>query len=480
MQLISLRKMDLQKGPSWFGKGFEFGRFAVLALLVAFAAMSLSLTPNASAHNTPSGFADLANRLSPAVVNISTRQNVGGIGKLGGELAPLQRKFGEREASSLGSGFIIDPAGIVITNNHVIRNATTIKVILHDGREFEAKVRGADKETDLAVLEIINTKVRFPSVKWGVSESARVGEWVVAIGNPFGLGGSVSAGIISAINRNIDSGLYDDYIQTDAAINRGNSGGPLFNLKGDVIGVNTAIFSQTGGSVGVGFSIPSDLAKQVTDQLLEFGETRRGWLGVGVKELTIEEARNNGFDRPRGAIVSRVTPQSPADLAGIRPKDIITTFNRRSVNNSRELSRAVAATPVGATVSVALIRDRKRLNLNVTVERRETSLLSDVRGGLPEGLQSSGLTLEEPRAELLQSYGLPVDTTGAIVTAVDPNSEVASILQPGDVIVEIGWEAITGAERAASKLRNLNSEGSAPVPIRIKRGDLLFFETIRP
>lgn len=439
-----------------------------------------SVTATAYQRGVPNGFADLADRLTPAVVNISTTQEVQGLRNLGGELAPLQKKFGQRQASSLGSGFIVDPAGIVITNNHVIRNATSIKVVMSDGREYEAKVRGADQEVDLAVLEIVGANRRFPAVDWGNSEKARVGEWVVAIGNPFGLGGSVSAGIISARNRNIESGIYDDYIQTDAAINRGNSGGPLFNMSGDVIGVNTAIFSQTGGSVGVGFSIPADLAKQVTGQLLEFGETRRGWLGVGVNELSLDQARAVGFDTPKGAIVSRVTPQSPADRAGIKPKDIIVTFNRRSVNNSRELSRAVAATPIGSTVPVATIRETKRMTVNVTLERRETSLLSDVSGGLPNGLQSSGLTLQEPDAPLLQSYGLPSDTRGAIVTAVDPNSEAAGIIQPGDIILEIGWEKITRAQSAIAKLQNLNSENAGPVQIRVQRGDLLFYETLRP
>jgi len=213
---------------------------------------------------------------------------------------------------------------------------------------------------------------------------------------------------------------------------------------------------------------------------LEYGETRRGWLGVGVNELTIEQAREVGFDRPKGALVSRVTPQSPADQAGIRPKDIITTFNRRSVNNSRELSRAVAASPVGSTVPVALIRDKRKLTLNVTLQRRETSLLSDVTGGLPNGFKSSGLTLREPDASLLQSFGLPADTKGAIITEVDPNSEAAAILQPGDVILEIGWEKVTRAQSAISKLTNLNAENSGPVQIRVQRGDLLFFETLRP
>lgn len=458
----------------------------VLGMAGFLAAFSVPASATVSAalalRGAPDGFADLAERLSPAVVNISTTQDVGNVGALTGELAPLQRKFGgQRQASSLGSGFIISSSGIVITNNHVIRNASSIKVVLSDGREFDAKLRGADKETDLAVLELDAPGVKFPSVSWGDSGKARVGEWVVAIGNPFGLGGSVSAGIISAINRNIESGNYDDYIQTDAAINRGNSGGPLFNLAGDVIGVNTAIFSQTGGSVGVGFSIPSDLASHVVNQLLEYGETRRGYLGVGVNELDLQQARALGFDRPKGALVSRVTPQSPAARAGIRPGDVIISFNRKPVNSSRQLTRAVAETAVGAVVPVALIRDTERLTVQVTLERRETNLLSGVSGGSKGNVfRSSGLTLEEPTPEVLSSFGLSPDTKGAVITSVDPNSEAASILQPGDVILEIGWEKISKAQNAVSKLQNLHNENGGPVQIRVLRGDLLFFEQLKP
>ncbi len=452
----------------------------LLSLMAALVLMPAALGPGtpAAARGTPEGFADLAERLTPAVVNISTKTEVRGIGALDGELAPLQRKFGRREANSLGSGFIISSAGIVVTNNHVIDNATAIKVLLSDGRQYDANIRGVDRETDLAVLEILAEGVKFPYVSWGNSEAARVGEWVVAIGNPFGLGGSVSAGIISARNRNIDSGNYDDYIQTDAAINRGNSGGPLFNMTGDVIGVNTAIYSQTGGSVGVGFSIPSDLAQTVVDQLLEFGETRRGYLGVGVNELTPAQASSAGFERPRGALVSRVTPGSPAAKAGLRPQDIIISFNRDPVNNSRELTRAVADTPVGATVPVEILRARKRMTLNVTLDRRETNLLS----AQPKAsiFKSSGLVLEEPTEDVLRSYGLPLTTTGAVVTAVDPNSEAASILQPGDVILEIGWEAISRADGAVEKLQNLHNENGGPVQIRVLRGDLLFYEMLKP
>ena len=469
-----------------FRQFFAKGR-ALAACGAVIAAFAISPTggvglqqAHAVQRGTPSNFADLAERLSPAVVNISTTQEVRGVGNLGGELEQLQKKFGQQKSNSLGSGFIIDPSGIVVTNNHVIRNATAIKVILADGREYDAQVRGADQDTDLAVLEIVNAGRRFSSVKWGSSEKARVGEWVMAIGNPFGLGGSVSVGIISARNRDIESSIYDDYIQTDAAINRGNSGGPLFSMRGEVIGVNTAIYSQTGGSVGVGFSIPADLASQIVGQLLEFGETRRGYLGVGVNELTIEQARTAGFDRPRGALVTRVTPQSPAERAGIRPKDIITAFNRRPVNNSRELSRAVAASPVGSTVPVAILRNGKSISVSVTLERRETNLLSDVSGGLPDGLRASGLTLEEANPTILQSYGLPANTKGAVIVGVDPNSEAAGILQPGDVILEIGWVKVTRAESAIAKLRNLRSENAGPVQIRVQRGDLLFFETLRP
>jgi len=457
-------------------------------LIATVVGLALIVVPTISAsHATlrgaPDGFADLAERLSPAVVNISTTQEVRGLGNVTGPLAPLQKKFGSRQASSLGSGFIIDPKGIVVTNNHVIQNAVEIKVNLSDGREFKAKVRGVDQETDLAVLEIESDGVKFPYASWGDSEKSRVGEWVVAIGNPFGLGGSVSAGIISAINRNIKSGDYDDYIQTDAAINRGNSGGPLFNMQGDVIGVNTAIYSQTGGSVGVGFSIPSDLASYVVDQLLEFGETRRGYLGVGVSELDISQARAIGFDRPRGALVTRVTPQSPAAKAGILARDVIISFNRTEVNSSRELTRAVAETPVGATVPVALIREREKLTVRVTVDRRETNFLSeDLSSGLPKNsaFRSSGLTLEEPTDEIINSFGLPSETKGAVVTAVDPNSEAAAILQPGDVILEIGWERINRAQGAVAKLQNLNSQNGGPVQIRVRRGDLLFYEMLRP
>ncbi|MEL6213259.1 MAG: trypsin-like peptidase domain-containing protein, partial [Pseudomonadota bacterium] len=276
----------------------RIGQIAILAAIFVF------LTPfDVDARGAPDSFADIAEKLTPAVVNISSAKRVNG--GASGELAPLQRKFGS-QAVSLGSGFIIDASGLVVTNNHVIDNADDITVTLADEREFKATVRGRDRETDLAVLQLETGGVRLPAVSFGDADRARVGDWVIAVGNPFGLGGSVTVGIISARNRNIESGAFDDFIQTDAAINRGNSGGPLFDVTGKVIGVNTAIYSQTGGSVGVGFAVPADLAKLVIDQLLEFGETRRGWLGVSVDDVSATLAREQGLDRPRGALVTVV------------------------------------------------------------------------------------------------------------------------------------------------------------------------------
>ena len=317
-------------------------------LIAALAAISLGFGAAEAAapyRGAPSSFADLAEQLTPAVVNISTSQRAPGV-KASGELAPLQKKF-SGQAVSLGSGFIIDATGIVVTNNHVIDNADEISVTLHDGSEYKATIKGVDRETDLAVLQLDAPGVKFPAVSFGDSGKARVGDWVIAVGNPFGLGGTVTVGVISARNRDIEAGNFDDFIQTDAAINRGNSGGPLFDMNGGVIGINTAIYSQTGGSVGVGFAVPSDLASLVVEQLIKYGETRRGWLGVSIDEVSPQLAGKTGLDRPRGAVVSVVRPNSPAQAAGIQANDIIVEFNKRPVSSVRELTRAVAETPVG-------------------------------------------------------------------------------------------------------------------------------------
>lgn len=431
----------------------------------------------AEARGAPESFADLAETLTPAVVNISSAQSRNS----SQELSPLQRKFNQ-PAVSLGSGFIIDPSGIVVTNNHVIDNADDITVKLHDGREFSASVRGRDRETDLAVLQLDGGGSRFPYVNFGDSDAARVGDWVIAIGNPFGLGGSVTVGIVSARNRDINAGQYDDFIQTDAAINRGNSGGPLFDLNGKVIGVNTAIYSQTGGSVGVGFAVPADLAETVITQLLEYGETRRGWLGVSIDDVTPELASALKLRVPKGAIVTVVRPNSPAADAGLQPNDVILEFNRREIENVRDLTRAVADTPIGATVPMTVLREERRVTVQVRVDRREDRMLAANAGGvLPAtAAQGSGLTLQEPTEELRQAFGLPANVQGVVVTAVDPESTAAIVLQPGDVILEIGWERVTRPNAAIDKLSKLRNLNSGPVQIYVQRGDMLFYESLRP
>jgi serine protease Do len=455
---------------------------ALKFLVSAVAAVSLTIALPAVAaapRGTPDSFADLAERLSPAVVNISSAQRVPGA-KPGPDSSQLQKKFSS-PAVSLGSGFIIDPKGIIVTNNHVIDNAEQVTVTMHDGREFKATIRAVDRETDLAVLQLDAPPAKLPFVSFGDSNVARVGDWVLAIGNPFGLGGTVTVGIISARNRDIDAGNFDDFIQTDAAINRGNSGGPLFDMTGRVIGINTAIYSQTGGSVGVGFAVPSDLASVVVEQLLSHGETRRGWLGVSIDEMTPKLATELGFDRPRGAVVSVVRPNSPALSAGVQPNDIILEFNKRPVNSGRDLTRAVAETQVGSTVPMTVLRDGKRVILRVTVDRRETRVLAAATGSpLPGGLKASGLTLERPTRDVIEAFGLSPDVEGVVVTAVDPDSQASIVLQPGDIILEIGWERMTRPEAAATKLDKLRNLNSGPVQIYVQRGELLFYESLRP
>jgi serine protease Do len=455
---------------------------AVAAALAAAGAGAPALAAAAPAQKQggPATFADLAERLSPAVVNISSSQRVKSA-RSGTDLAPLQQKF-DPKAVSLGSGFIIDPRGIVVTNNHVVDNADDVTVTLSDGREFKATVKAVDRETDLAVLQFETPPAKLPFVAFGNSQSARVGDWVLAIGNPFGLGGTVTVGIISARNRDIDAGDFDDFIQTDAAINRGNSGGPLFDMSGRVVGVNTAIYSQTGGSVGVGFAVPADLAEIVVSQLLQFGETRRGWLGVSIDETTPQAATEAGLDRPRGAVVSVVRPNSPALSAGLKPNDIILDFNKRPVNSVRDLTRAVAETPIGATVPMTILRGKQRMVLRVTVDRRETrTLAATPAGAVPKGaLKTSGLTLQRATRDVAEAFGLEEGVEGVVVTAVDPDSPAAIVLQPGDVILEIGWERMTRPEAAATKLEKLRNLNSGPVQIYVQRGELQFYESLRP
>ncbi|MEM9989567.1 MAG: trypsin-like peptidase domain-containing protein, partial [Pseudomonadota bacterium] len=418
------------------------------------------------ARGTPESFSDLVESVMPAVVNISTAQN---ITETGFGIPP------GREAASLGSGFIVDNKGIVVTNNHVIQNADRILITLENGEEYEATLRGVDTETDLAVLQI-QADQRFPSVSFGDSDKARVGDWVVAIGQPFGLGGSVSAGIISARNRVISDGLYDDYIQTDAAINRGNSGGPLFDMKGRVVGVNTVIYSQTGGSVGVGFAVPGNLASTIVRQLIDEGETTRGYLGVRLEDISDDAQKRLNLSSKKGALVALPpSPNGPAGLAGIQKDDVILRFNGKLITDTRKLSRAVADTPVGPTVPVVLLRNGRQVTIQVTVARRETAAAFQ-----PGTIELAGLTLEAATADIKQLYGLEDSTQGVVVTYVDARSPLSQSLREGDVIMEVGWDEVKSPESIRGHLERLREAGSGPVQILVRRGERMFYAHITP
>lgn len=430
-------------------------------LIIALACAPLSVAAMAEARPAPDGFGDLVEKVMPAVVNISTAQRL--------------RDGGDAQGSSLGSGFIIDARGYVVTNEHVIDRADEITVVLADGTEYPARLQAVDHPTDLAVLKI-DADRKFPAVSWAKKDDARVGDWVVAIGNPFGLGGSVSAGIISADNRAI-GGQYDDYIQTDAAINKGNSGGPLFDLDGGVIGVNTVIYSDTGGSVGVGFAIDAGLARGIVRQLIENGVTERGFLGVTLTDIDDEQRTRLNLASKRGALVTRAREGSPAALAGLRRDDVIVRFAGRKVADQRDLSRAVADTVVGKTVEVVVVRGGERVPLNVTLARRET-LTAAAPGG--PATRSGGLTLQAATAEVKRAYGLADDTEGVVVVSVDAGDPSGTVLRPGDVIRELGWDAVNEPTDFARRLEELRRGGSSSVQILVERGDRLFYERINP
>ncbi len=355
-----------------------------------------------------------------------------------------------RRQSSLGSGFIIDASGIVVTNHHVIDGADEVFVILSDGTRIKADIVGRDKEVDIAVLRIKPEKP-LTAVKFADSDKIRVGEPVMAIGNPLGLGGTVTGGIVSAKNRDIRSGAFDNYIQTDAAINRGNSGGPLFNMAGDVIGINTAIFSQSGGNIGIAFAVPSNTANGVVKQLLEYGETRRGWIGVQIQDVTQEIAESLGMKTPTGALVQGVDPKGPSFTAGLKSGDVIVRFDGKDVRNSRELPRIVSETPIGKSVDVAVLRDSKEQSLKVTLGRREQGLQTanltpsdaDSKSVAPTA-SSLGLTIAPLSAEMRNRFKVKEDISGVVITGVDASSMAAEQrLKAGDVIVQVQNDAVT-------------------------------------
>lgn len=384
----------------------------------------------------------------------------------GGPGGPPGQQTPQRRQSSLGSGFVIDPAGIIITNNHVIDNADEITVIFNDGTRLRAELVGRDRETDVAVLRVQSPRP-LTFVPLADSDKIRIGEPVMAIGNPLGLGGTVTAGIVSAKNRDIQSGPFDNYIQTDAAINRGNSGGPLFNMAGEVIGINTAIYSQSGGNIGIAFAVPANTAKPVIQQLLEFGETRRGWLGVRIQEVTDEIAESLNLGTRRGALIAGVEPNGPAAPAGMRSGDVVVRFDGREVRNARELPRIVSETQVGKAVSVIVIRGGNEETLTITLGRREGNIQQASTGQQPTrpappnptvsalGLQLSGLT-----NEVRQRFGLRPDVRGVVVMQVDPNSRAAERrVQAGDVILEVQNEAVNAPADVARRIEALRAEG---------------------
>jgi serine protease Do len=457
--------MKRQQAVTWF--------FGVLALSTAVLVTPPSLMGSTSAFAQQAqvlpNVADLADKLLPAVVEISVESKVPG-----GSSAPnvpnlpedspfkdffddfFKKKQGEgpgdpggRSVSSMGSGFIIDGQGLIVTNNHVVEGADAIQVHMQDGTVMKAELVGRDPKTDLAVIRVKPDKP-LPFVVFGDSDKLRIGEWVMAIGNPFGLGGSVSLGIVSARNRDINAGPYDDFIQTDAAINKGNSGGPLFNLNGDVMGINTAIFSPTGGSVGIGFSVPSNTAKGVVDQLVKYGETRRGWLGVRVQSMSDEIVESMGLPKNAGALVADVTEGSPGKTAGIEPGDVITEFNGKPIKDMKELPKAVSTTEIGATVVVKVIRKGKEMIFNVTIGRLEDGeklVAADEKkksdSAAATTVTTLGMTAATMTDELRARYKVEEKVKGAVLTEVAQDGAAAEKgLEVGDVIMEAGGKPV--------------------------------------
>ncbi len=417
--------------------------------------LSLSSLTQSYSKPIPESFADLAEKLMPSVVNISTSTTV--VTKSnplpfqlppGSPFGDMFKEFGdpqERQSAALGSGFIIDEKGIVITNNHVIQDADDIIVRVNGDQEFKAKVLGADPLMDIAVLQL-ETNEKFIPVAFGDSDKARIGDWVIAIGNPFGLGGTVTAGIISARNRSIGLSRYEDFIQTDASINSGNSGGPLFDMEGNVIGINTAILGRN-GSIGIGFSIPSNSAQIVIDQLIEFGETKRGWLGVRIQDVTKEIAEVEKLDKPRGALVASVAENSPSEKAGIKAGDIILEFNGERINQMKELPAIVARTQVGKNVEVKIWRDKKEIIKNVLLGRLETSedfKVSEKQKTIDptDQIQDLKITVRSLNKDDIKNRNLPNQTTGLVITSIQNNSPLVGSIEVNSIIVEAQKERI--------------------------------------
>jgi serine protease Do len=485
----------------------------VARFLALFMAVTLAWAPGLAAGKpAPDGFADLAARLLPSVVNISTTQTIkpDKLAK-GDKPAPhtdpednpptdqgspfddfLKEFFDKqgktpmpRHAISLGSGFVVDPSGIIVTNNHVISDADAITVTFQDGTDYKAEVIGKDAKIDLAVLRIKPTKP-LPALKFGNSDGTRVGDWVLAIGNPFGLGGSVTAGILSARAREINAGPYDDFLQTDAAINRGNSGGPMFNMAGEVIGINTAIYSPTGGSIGIGFAIPANLAKPIIDQLEIYHHARRGWLGVNIQSVNDEIAETLGLPgKARGALVAAVQDSGPAKTAGIRPGDIVLTFDGHDIPDMHHLPRIVAETPIDKSVKVVVWRAKKMVTLDVKVgELKETVQPATVTKEAPPpphtGTKILGLTVSDLTPDLRSRFSISDSTSGVVVTDVAHDSPALDKgIRAGDVIVEVTQQEVKTPAQITAKIDEARKEGHKSVLLLVDHGGDLHFVVLK-
>ena len=470
-----------------------------LALLTA-TAIAWSAPSAPAFARGPEGIADVAEQVIDAVVNVSTKQSVdlssGAMPQLPPG-SPFEEFFEEffknrrgqggqngqtptpRRVNSLGSGFIIDTTGLVVTNNHVIADADEVNVILNDGTTLKAEVLGRDQKTDLALLKVTPTKP-LKAVKFGDSDKLRIGEWVIAIGNPFSLGGTVTAGIVSARNRDIQSGPYDNYIQTDAAINRGNSGGPLFNLNGEVIGVNTAIISPSGGSIGIGFAVPSKTVMPVIDQLREFKEVRRGWLGVRIQQVSDEIAESLSIKPARGALIAGVDDKGPAKPAGIEPGDVVVKFDGKDIKEMRDLPKIVADTPVGKDVEVIIIRKGKEETRTVKLGRledeKQASLDANKKDSSPDAKpvvkKALGLDLANLTDDLRKKHNIKDKVKGVLITGVDPNSPASEKrLAPGMVIAEVQQQPVSNATELQQRIDRLKKDGKKAVVLLVVTPD---------
>jgi len=459
--------------------------FAVLAISIA---VLVAFAQPVLAQRTPDSFADLAESISPAVVNITTATNVAGVDNVPRPMVPegspledffkdfMDRRRGDgqpRQTNALGSGFIVSADGYIVTNNHVIDKADEILIeFFGNGRELEAEIVGRDPKTDIALLKVV-ADGPLPFVSFGDSDRARVGDWVMAVGNPLGQGFSVSAGIISARNRTL-SGAYDDFIQTDAAINRGNSGGPLFNLDGEVIGVNTAILSPNGGSIGIGFSMASNVVSSVVEQLREFGETRRGWLGVRIQNVTDDVAEALGLDEAKGALVTDV-PDGPAADGGVKAGDVILTFDGEEVENSAGLVRIVGDSDVGAAVRVVVFREGKTQTLKVTLGRLEEAEIA--LGPLGEDTKDQstelailGMTLAPLTEGYRSQFGIEESLRGVVILGVEAGTPAEEKdLREGDVITEIAQSQVQTPEEIEDRIKAARDSGRKSILLLVRR-----------